>query len=75
MLLLLSNINGKELDNVFQLVPTPQKIEVKGGKALHYGELTYLISTHNLHYLSVVLRIHSILHHLSVHQRHAILFG
>lgn len=39
MLLLLSNINGKELDNVFQLVPTPQKIEVKGGKALHYGEL------------------------------------
>lgn len=45
MLLLLSNINGKELDNVFQLVPTPQKIEVKGGKALHYGELTYLIST------------------------------
>lgn len=47
MLLLLSNINGKELDNVFQLIPTPQKIEVKGGKALHYGELTYLISTHN----------------------------
>ena len=29
MLLLLSNINGKELDNVFQLVPTPQKIEVE----------------------------------------------
>ncbi|WP_288205322.1 family 20 glycosylhydrolase [uncultured Parabacteroides sp.] len=47
MLLLLSNISSKELNKVFQLIPTPQKIEVKGGNTLRYGELTYLVSSHN----------------------------
>ncbi|MEG2855609.1 family 20 glycosylhydrolase [Bacteroides sp.] len=47
LLLLLSiafPVTGKSLDKVFQLMPQPQKVEVKSGIAFNHDQLTYLVT-------------------------------
>lgn len=50
-----SNLIAKDIDKSFQLIPQPQKIEVRNGKGLRYGELQYVVAQTEIPVLGPIL--------------------
>lgn len=46
-LCIFGQLSSKEIDKCFQLIPQPQKLEIKSGKGLHYSELSFVQALEN----------------------------
>jgi len=43
-----NDLSSKEFENFFQLIPKPQKLDLKSGKGLYFAELNFLVAAENI---------------------------